>query len=146
MFSVTDEDVPEDKIELVDENGKFYNSCFTFKECTPINKTMADRFKRRVVCEEKRCQRYKLLMENCLEIHNRAFHRDQQFQEGLRPKEHRCRKEKGKLNCGTLTETNIKGQPKYRDEKGCEYPDIESFRNRTMLPEIEIKENQRKRE
>ena len=52
---------------------------------------------------------------------------------------------KGKLNCGTLTETNIKGQPKYRDEKGCEYPDIESFRNRKMLPEIEIQENQRKR-
>ena len=43
LYRVTDEDAPEDKIELVDENGKFYNSCFTFKECTPINKTMADR-------------------------------------------------------------------------------------------------------
>ena len=102
LYRVTDEDAPEDKIELVDENGKFYNSCFTFKECTPINKTMADHFKRRVVCEEKGCQRYELLMENCLEIHNQAFHRDQQFQEGLEPKKHRCRKEKGKLNCGTL--------------------------------------------
>ena len=51
LYRVTDKDAPEDKIELVDENGKFYNSCFTFKECTPINKTMADCFKRRVVCK-----------------------------------------------------------------------------------------------
>ena len=80
-----------------------------------------------------------------LGIHNRAFHRDQQFHEGLKPKEHRCKKEKEKLNCGNLTETNIKGQPKYRDEKRCEYSDIESFQNRTMLPEVEIQENQRKR-
>ena len=118
LYRVTDEDVPEEKIELMDENGKFYNSSFTFKECTLIKKTMA---------EEKGCKRYKLLTENFLEIHNRAFHRDQQFHEGLRPKEHRCRKEKGKLNSRTLTETKISGQPKYRDEKGYEYPDLESF-------------------
>ena len=74
-----------------------------------------------------------------LGIHNRAFHRDQQFQEGLGPKEHRCRKEKRKLNCGILKETNIKGKTKYRDEKGCEYSDIESFQNRMMLPELKFR-------
>ena len=46
-----------------------------------------------------------------------------------------------KLKCRTLIETNkYTGEPKYRDEKGKKYPDIESFQNRTSLPEIEIKE------
>ena len=40
-------------------------------------------------------------------------------------------------------ETNIFGRPKYRDKKGNEYPSIESFKNKTSLPEIEIKESQR---
>ena len=32
------------------------------------------------------------------------------------------------------------GEPKYRDEKDNKYSDIESFQNRTYLPEIEIKD------
>ena len=38
LFRVTDEDAPEEKKELVDENGKFYNSIFTFKDNALINK------------------------------------------------------------------------------------------------------------
>ena len=39
------EDTPEDQIEWVDENGKIYNSIFTFKEDPPIEKRMVDLFK-----------------------------------------------------------------------------------------------------
>ena len=45
----------------------------------------------------------------------------------------------------SLIETNIQGEPKYRDKKGKEYTDIESFQNRTTLQENKIKENLRKR-
>ena len=44
-----------------------------------------------------------------------------------------------------LLQVNILGEHKYRDEKGNKYPDIERFRNRTSLPEIEVQESQRKR-
>ena len=52
---------------------------------------------------------------------------------------------KRKVKCNTLIETNIQGQPKHRN-KLIEYTDIESFRNKTTLQEIEIKENQREKE
>ena len=32
--------------------------------------------------------------------------------------------------CNTLIETNIQGEPIYRDEKGKKYTDIESFHNK----------------
>ena len=54
----------------------------------------------------------------------------------LIPIEHSCKKEKEKLKCRILIDTNIQGENKYRDKKGNKYPDIESFRNRTSLPEI----------
>ena len=52
-----------------------------------------------------------------------------------------CSKENEKLKCNTLIETNIQGEPKYRDEKYKEYTDIEKFWNRTTLQEIKSKEN-----
>ena len=58
-------------------------------------------------------------------------------------KEHRCSMEKGKLTCSTLIETNTEGLPKYIDERGRAYKDIESFQDRLELPEIEIQECQR---
>ena len=79
---------------------------------------------------EEKCNRYKLLREECLEIHKKMFYGDQQFNNGHTPIEHCCSKEDKKLQ----------GEPKYRDKKGKEYTDIESFRNRTTLQEIEIKE------
>ena len=40
---------------------------------------------------------------------------------------------------------NMEGRPKYIDDRGETYQDIESFRNRSELPEIEIQECQGKR-
>ena len=54
-------------------------------------------------------------------------------------------KENKKLKCKTLIESNIQGELKFRDKKGKEYPDIESFRNRMSLPKIEIKESLKKK-
>ena len=106
---------------------------------------MTDRFKRRVVCKEKECKGYELLTEECLKTHKSLFYGDQKFEKGHRPIEHRCTLDKGKLSCRNLIETNTEGLPKYRDEWGKEYQDIESFRDRSELPEIEIQECQRKR-
>ena len=146
LFRVTDEDAPEERTELVDEDGKFYHSIFTFKENAPINKRkMTDCYKERIVCKETECERYELLTERCLKTHKSLFHGDQKFEDGHRPIEHRCSMEKGKLTCSTLIETNTEGLPKYVDEGGVAYKDIESFRDRSELPEIEIQECQRKR-
>ena len=38
MYRVTNEDTPENQAEWVDDNGKIYNSIFTFKEDAPIEK------------------------------------------------------------------------------------------------------------
>ena len=84
-------------------------------------------------------------MEKCLKIHKLVFYGNQQFEEEHRPIEHSNKKEKEKLKCRTLIETNIQGEPKYRDKKGNKYPDIESFQNRTSLPEIEIRESLKKK-
>ena len=58
------------------------------------------------------------------------------FEERHRSIEHSCKKGKDKLKCRALLETYIQREPKYKDKKGKEYPDIESFRNRTSLLEI----------
>ena len=73
------------------------------------------------------------------------YHEEQQLEDGHRPIEHSCKKENEKSKCRTLIETNILEEPKYRDKKGKKYPDIESFQNKTTLPEIEIQKSQRKR-
>ena len=83
-------------------------------------------------------------MKECFNVHKLVLHGNH-FEEGHRPTEHNFKKEKEKLKCRTLIETNLQVKPKYRDEKGNEYPDIESFRNRTSLPKIEIKESPKKR-
>ena len=88
---------------------------------------MADLFERRIICKEKECNRYKLLTEKCLKIHKLVFHGNQHFEEEHRPKEYSCKKEKEKLKCSTVIETNIQGEPKYRCEKCNKCPNIESF-------------------
>ena len=99
--------------------------------------------------KEKECKGYELLTEECLETHKSLFHGDQEFKDGLRPIEHRCTLEKGKLNCRNLIETdigaNMEGRPKYMDERGEAHQDIESFRNRSKLPEIEMQKLDRDR-
>ena len=102
---------------------------------------MADLFNRRIICEEKECNRYELLTEECLNVQKLMFHGNQHFDEVHRPVDHSCKKEKVKLKWRALIETNIQGEPKYKEEKGNKYPVIESFRNRSSPPEIEIKEN-----
>ena len=77
-------------------------------------------------------------MEECLKIQKLVFYRNQHFEEEHRPIEYTFKREKDKLKFRALIETTIKGKPKYRDEKGNKYPDIESFRNMTSLHEIEI--------
>ena len=49
------------------------------------------------------------------------------------------------LNVVTDIGANMEGRPNYMDERGEAYQDIESFRNRSELPEIEIQECQGKR-
>ena len=94
----------------------------------------------RIVCKEEECNRYELLTEECLEIHKKIFHGDQQFKNGHRPIEHCCSKGNEGLKYNTLIEINIQVEPKCRDKKSKEYTDMESFRNRTKISEIEIKE------
>ena len=78
-------------------------------------------------------------------VHKKIFYGNQQFKDRQRPIEHFCSKGNEGLKCNTLIETNIQGEPKYRNKKDKEYTDIESFPNRTKLWEIKIKESQRKR-
>ena len=120
LFRVRNEDTTGDQIEYVDENGEIYNSIFTFKEDAHL-------FKRRVMCEEKECNRYELLTEDCLEIHKFVYHRDQQFDNGHRSIKHSCKNKNEKLRCKTLIETNILGETKYKDQKGNEYSNIEIY-------------------
>ena len=47
---------PENQVKWVNENEKIYNSTFNFGEDTPIE------IKRRIICKEKECNRYELLM------------------------------------------------------------------------------------
>ena len=63
----------------------------------------------RIVCNEEKCNGYELLIEDCLEIQKKIFHRDHKFKDGYRPIEHFCSKENEKLKCNTLIETNIQG-------------------------------------
>ena len=79
---------------------------------------MANLFERRIICEEKECTRYELLMDECLKIHKLVFYRNQHFEDGRRSIEHSCMIENEKLKCSTLIEKIIQGKPKYRDEKG----------------------------
>ena len=124
LFRVRNEETPENQTEYV-ENGKIYNAIFTFREGAL---TMVDLFKR---SKKKKCNRYELQMEECLETHKLVYHGDQQFEDEHRPIEYSCKKKNKKLKCRTLIETNILEKSKYRDKKGIKYQDIESFRNRT---------------
>ena len=54
---------------------------------------MADIFEMRILCKEEKYNRYELLKEDCLEIHKKIFHGDQQFKDWYRPIEHCCGKE-----------------------------------------------------
>ena len=80
-----------------------------------------------------------------MNVHKLVFHGNQHFEERHIPIEHSCKKETEKLKYMTLIETNIQGEPKFRDKKGNKYLDIESFRNMTSLPEIKIKKSLKKR-
>ena len=61
LYRVRNEDTPRDQIEWVDENEKINNSMITFKEDAPVEKRMADHFKRRVIYEEIERNIYELL-------------------------------------------------------------------------------------
>ena len=41
-YRVTNEDTPENQVKWMNEEGKIYNSIFTFREDAPIEKQMAD--------------------------------------------------------------------------------------------------------
>ena len=56
---------------------KIYNTIFTFKEDAPIEKRMTDHFRKRIICEEKECNKYELITNECLEINKLVYHRDQ---------------------------------------------------------------------
>ena len=117
----------------MDENGIIYNSIFTFKEDVPLEKKWKTSLKGESNAKKKECNRYELLIEECLEMHKLLFCGNLKFDDGHRPIEHSYKKENEKLKCRTLIETNIRGEPKY-------------FHHWIALPEIEIQENQKKRE
>ena len=56
LLRVTNTRTPGNQVEWVDENGKIYNSMFTFKVDALIEKRMTDLFRRRVMCKEKGMQ------------------------------------------------------------------------------------------
>ena len=76
-----------------------------------------------------------------MEIHENKFHGDLQFKNGHKPIEHCCSEKNEKYS----DRDKHTGGTQYRDEKNKEYTNIESFRNRTTLQEIEVKDNERKR-
>ena len=101
-------------------------------ETTPKSGIQKNNSNERTQTEKKKPMKYEykgyeLLTEKCLKTHKLLFHGDQKFEEGHRPIEHRCTLEKGKLTCRNLIETNREGLPKYMDEGGRAYQDIESF-------------------
>ena len=73
------------------EKEKYKN----YRENAPVEKQMADFFERRIICEEKKCNIYEILMKKCLNIHKLVFYRNQHF------------KEKETLKCRTLITTII---------------------------------------
>ena len=52
--------------------------------------------------------------EEWSKIHKLVFYGNQHFEEGHRPIENSCKKEKEKLKFRTLIETNRQREPKYR--------------------------------
>ena len=140
----TIEDTLRNQVERVDENGKIYNSIFTYKEDAPIEKKMSDLFEIRILSEEEECNKYELLTQEFLKINKLVLHRNQQFKEGHRTIEHSCKKENEKLQCSTLIETNILGKPKYRDGKGNKYPSKKLLKQ-NGTSETEIQESQKKK-
>ena len=74
LFRVRNEDAPGNQVEWVNKNGKIYNSTFTFKEDAPIEKKIAYLLKRKNICEEKECNRYELLMDECPKLNKLVFH------------------------------------------------------------------------
>ena len=68
--------------------------------------------------QKKECNRYELLMEECLEIPELVFHGDQHIEEEPRPIEHCCKKENENLKFKTLIQKNIQGEPKIQRRKG----------------------------
>ena len=75
-YRVVNEDTSRNPV-CVEENRIIYNSIYNFKEDMPTKK-IVDLLEMRIVCKEEQCNRYELLMEDCLEIH-KIFHGDQQF-------------------------------------------------------------------
>ena len=98
LYRVINEDTSGNPV-YVDENGMIYNSIYNFKE--------ADLFEKIIVCKEEKWNRYKLLMEEFLEISKNIFHGDQHFKDEHRLIEHCYSKENIKLKFNTLIETNI---------------------------------------
>ena len=103
-----------DQMIYADEKGKIYCSIFTFKEDDPNVKRMANIFRKGVVCKKRESNRYELLTEECLEIHNLLSHEDEQFKDGHRAIKHKYRKE-NKSKCSR------------ENEEINEYLKIESF-------------------
>ena len=66
LYRATNEDTPENQVEWVDKEGKIYNSTFTFRKDTHIEKEIAEFFERKILYEEKEWNRYQLLMDECL--------------------------------------------------------------------------------
>ena len=117
VYRVVNEDTSGNPIYM-DEKHDNIKQHIQFQGGYTNQKKMEDLIEMRIVCKEEECNRYELLTEECLEIHKKIFHRDQQCKDGHRPIEHCCSKINEGLKCNTLIETNIQGEPKYRDKKG----------------------------
>ena len=76
---------------------------------------MANLFEMRIVCKGEECNRYILLMEECLGIHKKIFHGDQQFKDEHRPIEHCCSKGNEGIKCNALIHA---GKTQIQRQKG----------------------------
>ena len=60
-------------------------SCGKIATKTDIELAMG---KPRVLCND--CKGYEVRTQKCLQLHRQAFHKNQEFEKGYRPRDHRC--------------------------------------------------------
>ena len=72
----------------MDDEGQTCENIFKFREETSKEERKEDAVEKRIMCKIKECNGYKLLIEDCLEVHKNLYHRDQPFDRGHRSTEH----------------------------------------------------------
>ena len=78
----------------INNTEQIYKDDFMFREEIPSGKRKESVIEKRIVCQEPKCNRYELITENCVYIHKKFYHGNQQYKENCRPIKHKCNVEK----------------------------------------------------